>query len=218
MANDIAQQNLREPEQVDWENAFKSSKYTVPPPAFGPDGKPIVYYGTASEIKETDADQGFLNFQIDLSLVRSGSYDGHRVRTWASTRPFSKRNKETGQLEPIKGNPNALAKFLLAAGLQAKPQTNDQYRATVRAVNGKAIGFTIDWEARNKDTGESIRGYNAFPDDPDRPGQKKAILKAGDVYNELDAKGVIVGQKVVQSEILFANPRLKYFQDATKSR
>lgn len=216
--NDLAQQNLKEPEQLDWESAFKSSKYEVPPPALGPDGKPIVYYATTSEVKESDADQGYLNFQIELSLTRSGTFDGRRVRTWASTRPFQRRDKETGQLTPLKGNPNALAKFLRAAGLQAKPQTNNEYRATVRAVNGKAIGFTIDWEARNKDTGETIRGYNAFPDDPDRTGQKKAILKAGDVYNELDQKGNIIGQKTVQSEILFANARVKYFQDATKGR
>jgi hypothetical protein len=216
MATDISQQSLKEPAQVDWETAFKSSKYEVPPPALGPDGKPITYYGVSSDIKETDADQGYLNFVIDLALTRAGSFDGRRVRTWASTRPFQKR-AEDGTLVPVKGNPNALAKFLRAAGLQAKPQTNSEYRATVRAVNGKAIGFTIDWEARNKDTGETVRGYNAFPDDPERPGQKKAILKAGDIYNELDSKGNIIGQKQVQSEILFANARLKYFQDATKT-
>jgi hypothetical protein len=218
MTQDIAQQNLKEPEKLDWESAFSSSKYQVPPPALGPDGKPIVYYGTVADLKEVEADQGFLNFQIDLSIVRSGSADGRRVRAWISTRPFTKKDPETGEQKPLKGNPNKLATFLRSAGLQAKPQTNNEYRASVRAVNGKAIPFTIDWEARNKDTQETVRGYNAFPDDPERPGQKKAILKSGDVYNELDSKGNVIGQKVVQSEILFANPRLKYFQDSTKGQ
>jgi hypothetical protein len=212
--NDIAQQNLREPEQVDWDNAFSGSKYQAPPPALGPDGKPITYFGTLKEVKQADPDQGYLQFQMDLNLVRSGSHDGTRLRTWVSTRPFMKRNRETGELEPIKGNPNSLAKFLRAAGLQAKPQTNAEYAASVKAVNGKAIGFTIDWEARNKDTGEIIRGYKSFPVDP-ATGVAKSILKKGDTYNEVDSQGNIVGVKVVESEILFANPRIKYFQDAT---
>jgi hypothetical protein len=213
MSNDIAQQNLREPEQVDWDNLGKSS-YVAPPPALGPDGKAIVYFGQVSEVKKTDPDQGYLNFQIDFKVVKSNIADGLRVRTWLSARPFMSKDAE-GNLMPLKGNPNKLAQFLRSAGLQAKPQTNSEYEASVKAASTKTVPFTIDWEAKNKDTGETVRGYNSFPDDPERPGQKRSILKAGDVYNEIDSKGNIIGTKTVQSEILFANVRLKYFQDPT---
>jgi len=218
MSNDIAQQNLKEPEQLDWDSAFSGSKYQAPPPAVGQDGKAIVYYGVVKEAKQTDADEGYLNFQMDLSLTRAGSYDGVRVRTWASTRPFQRKNRETGALEPVKGNPNKLGSFLKAAGLQAKPQTNSEYIASVKSINGRAIPFTLDWEAKNKDTGEVVRGFINFPDDPERPGQKKSILRAGDVVTERDSKGVITGTRTIQSEVLFANPRVKYFQDSTRSQ
>lgn len=212
--NDLAQTSLKEPERLDWDTAFSGSKYQAPPPAMGPDGKPIVYYGSVAESKQSEADQGYLNYQIDLKFVRAGEYDGRQIRTWASTRPFMKKNA-SGELEPIKGNPNALAKFLRGAGLQAKPQSNSEYVASVKAVNGKAIPFTIDWEAKNKDTGEVVRGYLNFPEDPERPGQRKSILKAGDVVTERDNKGTIIGTRTVTSEVLFANPRLRYFQDQT---
>lgn len=212
--NDMAQTGLREPEQLDWDTAFKGSTYSAPPPATGADGKPIVYYGQVVEAKESNPDQGYLNYQVDLKLTKAGQYDGTRVRTWVSARPFMKRNA-AGELEPIKGNPNSLAKFLRSAGLQAKPQTNSEYAASVKAVNGKALPFTIDWVAKNKDTGENVRGFANFPDDLERPGQKKSILRAGDVVTERDNKGVITGTRIITSEIMFANAQLRYFQDAT---
>lgn len=212
--NDMAQTGLREPEQLDWDTAFKGSTYSAPPPAVGADGKPIVYYGQVIEAKESNPDQGYLNYQVDLKLTKAGQYDGTRVRTWVSARPFMKRNA-AGELEPIKGNPNSLAKFLRSAGLQAKPQTNSEYAASVKAVNGKALPFTIDWVAKNKDTGENVRGFANFPDDLERPGQKKSILRAGDVVTERDNKGVITGTRIITSEIMFANAQLRYFQDAT---
>lgn len=206
---DLSQQRLKEPEQVEWDSAFKGSTYTPPPPALGPDGKPIVYQGKVSEIKEipgSGLDEGYLTYQIAFKLVGSG-VEGQEVRAKASTRVFTRRNKETGEYEPIKGNPNQLAKFLNAAGLAAKPQRNDEYRAAVKMVNGKLIPFTIDWEAWSKETGEAIRGYENFPENPDKPGTKAAILKAGDL---------LPNEQTVKSEVLFANARVKYFQNKAK--
>jgi hypothetical protein len=217
-ATDIAQTNLREPDQVDWDSAFKGSSYNPPPPAIGPDGKPIVYQGILAEAKESPGrglDEGYLNYQIDLKIRGAGSADGTTVRTWASTRTFQKRNKDTGELEAVKGNPNALAKFVNAAGVQAKPKSNAEYRAAVKAINGRPISFTIDWEARNTETGESVKGYLSFPDDPERPGQKKSILRKGDLINVLDSTGAVIDQKPVVSDVLFANARIKYFQNPT---
>jgi len=214
MANDMGQTNLREPEQTDWDSAYKGSKYTAPPATEGADGKPVVFYGTVMEAKQTEnSDQGYLNYQIDLKLVNGESEKP--VRTWQSTRPFMKRDAE-GNLQPMKGNPNGLGRFLRAAGLQAKPQTNSEYIASVKAINGKAIPFTADWEARNKDTGEVVRGYRAFPLNAD--GTRKSILRAGDVVNELDSKGNITGTRTITSEVMFANLRVKYFQDAVPTK
>lgn len=217
--SDISQTNLREPDQVDWDSAFKGSTYSVPPPAIGPDGKPIVYYGQLIEAKESPGkglDEGYLNYQFDFRLTRSGSHDGQTVRTWASTRTFQKRNPETGELVNVKGNPNALAKVLNAAGVQARPKTNAEYKAAVKAINGKALPFTIDWEASNRETGEKVKGFLNFPEDPENPGTRKAILRKGDVVTERDNQGNVTAEKTVQSDVLFANARIQYFQRSAK--
>ncbi len=215
MANDMAQQNLKEPETADWDNWNAGSKYAPPPPAVGPDGAAIIYYGVVGEAKQTDPDEGYLNILLDpIKIVRSGSFDGQTLRfTRASVKPFTKAGAD-GNRTPIKGNPNKLGNYLRACGLQAKPQTNSEYLASVKATMNKPFPFTLDWEAYNKDTGERIRGFVNFPDDPERPGQKKSILRAGDTYTERDSKGNVTGTKTVTSEVLFANARLRYFKDA----
>lgn len=211
----ISQQSLKAPEQVDWEGLGKTSNYQPPPPVLGGDQKPIVYEGKLVGIKLADPDQGFLQYQLDFKLLRSGPYDGQTIRTWVSTRPFMRKNKQTGELEPIKGNPNSLAKMLKAGGLQARPQTNEQYDASVKQAQNKDFRFTIDWKARNKDTQEVVQGYQAFPEDPLRPGSRKSILRKGDTYAVYDREGNLVETKQVQSEILFANAQIRYFQDPT---
>lgn len=224
MVDNISQQNLVEPSQVDWDAVGATSKYMAPPEALGPDGKPIVFYGQVADLKQSDPDtygpdkKPYLNFQIDLKLTKAGSYDGLKIRTWQSTRPFMRKNRETGDLEPVKGNPNGLAQFLKASGLQSKPQTNEEYKAAVSRVNGRLIPFTIDWEARSKDGSETVRGFNSFPIDP-TTGRRKTILKAGDVIPVVDNKGVPTGEtRTIQSEVLFANARIKYFQDQNRGK
>lgn len=219
--SDIGQMNLKEPEPVNWEEYNSGSRFQAPPPALGPDGKPITYYGVVADAKEDTPDEGYLNYILDpIKIVQAGTDNGYTLRfTRASVKPFTKKGPD-GEPIAIKGNPNKLANLLRAAGLAVKPQTNADYRAAVKAVVAakKPVMFTIDWEAYNKDTGERVKGYLAFPDDPQRPGQKKAVLKAGDVINEVDSKGNIIGTKTVTSEVLFANARLRYFQDATPKR
>lgn len=213
--NDVAQTNLKEPEKTDWDNYNSGgSKWAPPPPPVGSDGKPIVYYGVVESATETEADEGYLNYLLDpIKIIRSGAADGQIIRfTRASVKPFMKRDKD-GVLQPMKGNPTKIGNFLRSVGLKVTPQTNADYRMAIRTAVGKAFPFVGDWEAYNKDTQETVRGYAAFPDDPERPGQKKAILRAGDVINELDSKGNIIGTRRVQSDVLFANFRLRYFRD-----
>ena len=209
---DIAQQALREPLQTDWNAYGNQSKYQRPPVPTK-EGKAVVYYGVAEKVEEkvnqyeVDSEGNpFLNFELDPIKMT----DGYIIRfARASTRPFMRNG------EPIAGNPNQLAKYLKAAGVSAKPQTNDEYRRAVAATKGKRVGFTIDWEARNRDTGETVRGYDSFPDDPDNPGQKKAILKAGDVVTVRDRFGNITETRTITSEVLFANAKVRNFVAAT---
>lgn len=212
--NDIAQTGLREPEQLDWDSLAKGSSYTPPPPALDASGKPIVYYGMTEVGESAPTKDGFLQVLLDpIKIVKSGPADGYTIRfTRVSTQPFQKNG------QPMKGNPNSFANFLRACQVAAKPQTNSDYLAAAKVTKGKTFPFTINWEAYNKETGESIKGYQNFPDDPDRPGQKKSILKAGDVITERDAKGNVIGTKTVQSEVLFANARLRFFQDPSRSQ
>lgn len=220
--NDIAQTNLAEPAQVDWENLGKSG-YQAPPPEIDDNGKPIVYYGKAevaveNEYQDIDpvTGQPLLTYKLDPVTITQGPFAGYQLRfAKASTRPFTKL--VNGEQVPIKGNPNTLANFLRAAGSQGKPQLNSEYIAAVNQVKNKVFPFTIQWEARNKDTGEVYRGQNAFPLDPERPGQRKTILHAGDIITIVDKKGVPTGAtEVVKADVMFVNAKVKYFQDAKK--
>ena len=214
--NDIAQQNLTEPAQVDWANYGKSG-YQPPPPALDANGKTIVYQGKA-EVTIDEPDSGdlgtFLQYKLDPLTIIGPQGAGYQIKfTRASTRPYLVTGPD-GQKVPKKGNPNRLADYLRAAGATAKPQLNNEYQAAVNLIKSKPFSFTIDWEAYDKETGERVKGYNAFPDDPERPGFKKAILKAGDVVNVLNQKGEVTGQtQVVKSHVLFANARLRFFRD-----
>lgn len=214
MSNDIAQTGLKEAPQVDWDNYNSGgSKYVAPPIPLGADGRSITFYGVASP-KEDKPDQDYLNFLLDpIKIVRSGAADGYLVRfTRASLRPFMKNG------EPMRGNPNMLANFLRACGVQNKPQRNDEYRLAVKNCSGRPFPFTADWEAYNKDTDETIKGYTNFPEDPDHPGQRKAIIRAGDLYTVTDKSGNIVETKKFRGEIAFANLRLRYFQDPSRGK
>lgn len=216
--SDSAQLALREPAQCDWLNYNAGgSTYSAPPQA-QVNGQNVIFYGVTTTAEErinqyaVDAEGNpYLNFLLDNVKLVNGPADGYLIRfTEASTKPFEKNGKI------VVGNPNKLANYLRACGTQAKPQTNDQYRAAVKACLGKRFPFVADWEARNSDTGEKVKGFLSFPDDPERPGQKKAILKAGDVYTVRDFKGNITETKTVTSEVLFANLKLRFFVDPTR--
>ena len=210
----VAQTNLREPEHVNHDNLAVGGKYT-PPPCPVVNGKPRVFKGTLPT-KYADStfgatDEGYRQYVIDpIVLVGNGNdADGQSVRfVRFSTKKFMRND------QPIEMN--GAIRFLRAASILAKPQTNAEYDAAVRQTAGRTVAFTADWSAYNKDTGEAIDGWINFPDDPERPGQKKTILKAGDTYTVRDRQGNIVETKTVQSEVLFANLRLRFFQDAGK--
>lgn len=202
---DIAKQ----PEQVDWTNFNPASKFVAPPVPIGPDGQPVVFTGTVpKEVKEEEDKEGYLQFVLDPIITTQG----YEIRfTRAGVKLFERNGK--------KQNANKIGTMIKSAGMPAKPQTNDEYKAAVKAAAGRKIHFTADWNAYNKDTGESVDGYLSFPEDPERPGQRKAVLKAGDVYTVRDRKtGAVLETKTVKADVLFANLRLRNFIDPTRGR
>lgn len=198
---DVNGLGLKEPDQVDWEKLGKASNYVAPPPVKGADGRYIIYFGQLPTTITLDVDDnGFRTYLLDpIKLVKNGAgIDGRELRfTRVGLKSFSNGN-------------NSTALLLKSVGSPTKPQKTAEYDAAVKQVAGKVASFSIDWEARNKDTGETVRGYDNFPDDPDRPGMKKSILRQGDTYME---DGV---ERTVQSEVLFANPRIRFFEVAKK--
>lgn len=199
--NDMAGVKLQEPEQVDWDKVGAGSSYTPPPPAKGVDGKAIVYFGQLpTNIVAEVNDEGWRTYTLDpIKLVKNGpGVDGYTLR-------FTRTS-----LKPFKNGANSTALLLKAAGIVAKPQKTAEYDAVIKQVGGKVVPFTIDWEAKNKDTGEKVSGYENFPDDPQRPGFKKAILKKGDVVK------VDGAEHVIESEVLFANARQRFFEVKSK--
>ena len=200
---DMSGKGLQEPTQVDWDK-LGASKFTPPPPAKDANGKWITYFGQLpTEIKEEefDTDGGKVrSYLLDpIKVVKSGAADGLELR-------FSRVN-----LKSFKNGNNSAALLLKAAGVAGKPQKTAEYDAAIKTVRGKVVPFTLDWRAKNRDTGEEIRGYDNFPNDDTRPGQKKVVLKAGDIYTDGDGN-----TKTVQSEVLFANAQVRFFESSKK--
>ena len=199
---DTSQTNLREPDQVDWDNYAAGGKYTEPPPAKDAQGNNLTYTGQIVDIQLDANDEGYRTFILNpVKLVKNGpGVDGLELRYYASVRKFKGKDGNPVDASPA-GN------VMKAAGVVAKPQTNAQYDAVFKnQVKGRVIPFTIDWVAKNKDTGEEVVGFDNFPVDP-TTGKRKAILRAGDVLPNGD---------VVKSEVLFANARIKYIQTKGK--
>jgi hypothetical protein len=210
--SDTSGLELREPDRMDWDNYNPGSRYSAPPQAgtFNEQGKfiPTTYFGQlpTNIIPEVQASTGLRQYLIDpVKLVRSGANDGYEIRfTRAGVKKWMDKNGK-----PI--NASMVGNLLKSVGVTAKPQATKEYDAAMKLAAGKVAAFTIDWEARNKDTGEKVEGYVNFPDDPARPGQKKSVLKEGDVYRTKE--GV---EAKVTSPVLFANARIRFFVDPNR--
>lgn len=204
---DTAGIGLKEPQPIDWDNYNPGSKYQAPPVPVNADGSRRVFTGQLPGViaEETDRD-GFRSYLMDpIKLVKNGGdADGYVIRfTRASIKNFEKNG--------VVQNASPAGNVLKSVGVSAKPQKTFEYDAAFKAIRGRVASFTLDWFAKDKNTGEMVRGYENFPDDPERPGQKKAILKTGDTYKNADGQ-----QATVKSEVLFANAQIKYFVDTSR--
>ena len=195
--SDVNQLGLKEPSQVDWDKVGGSNYQ--PPPKAKNGGKFVTYFGQLPSTIETTEqdDDGYRQYVLDpIKLVKNGNgVDGYTIR-------FARVG-----LKPWSNGNNGTALLLKAAGVTTKPQKTAEYDTAIKGIKGRVVPFTLDWQARNKETGETVRGYDNFPDDPTRPGEKKTILKAGDTYR--DENGA---EQLVKSEVLFANAQLRFFE------
>lgn len=212
---DIAQLGLKEPEQVDWDNYNPGSKYTAPPEPADPAGNLVTFQGQlpSTIVPEVSEKSGYRTFLLDpIKIVKSGAgADGYEIRF---ARVSVEKFKSADGTKVY--NASSAGNLIKSAGSAAKPQKTFEYDSVLKQLQGKVVSFTLDWEAKNKETGEQIRGYRAFPVDA-VTGIRQAVLHAGDSYNVLDAKRNLTGQTaIVKSEVLFANGRVNRFVDPNK--
>lgn len=209
---ELAGLNLNPPSQMNWETFNPQSGYVPPPPVEDAEGNRIIYTGVLPKAVEFGADDdGYLEVLVDPIVITGPIANGAQIRfTRQSVKAFQKNGKDL--------NVNPLGKLLRSAGSKASPNTNEQYVMAVNQILGKPTHFSLDWSAYNKDTGEAINGFRSFPMDPERPGQRKTILKKGDSYNLTDKKGNITGTAQVKSEVIFANARIRSFVEPNKGQ
>jgi hypothetical protein len=188
---------------MDWDNHNPSSRYTPPPPAQSPDGQWIIYTGTLPAKLNDPArfgatPEGYRSYEFGPVTIALAGGKNYEIKYFTqSVKKFVNRKTQEAM------NVSGVSKVLKAAGFAGKPQQNKEYDAAVGAIGGRKIQFTIDWRARNKDNGEEVKGYENFPLDPDRPGFRKAILKAGDL---------LPNGEMVKSEVLFANAQVRFVE------
>jgi hypothetical protein len=194
--------NLREPDKIDWENHNPQSSWTPPPPAKDAAGQYIVYTAKLpKDLGRTEkmgvTDEGYRSFEFGPLVVALPGGKATDIRYFGQS--VRKYQKKDGTPLEVSG----VSKVLRAAGFAGKPQTNAEYEAAVRSIAGRNIQITIEWRAKNKDTNEEVKGYDLFPLDEERPGQRKAILRKGDKLTD---------GTVITSDVLFANPVVRYVE------
>lgn len=194
---------LREPDQIDWEKHNSQSTYVPPPPAKDASGNYIIYQAKLpANMREKTrygvTDEGLRSYELGPLTLTLPNGKATEIRFYTvNVRQF--KNRKTG--EPI--NMSSASKVLKAAGVAQKPNSNKDYDLAFASIGGRNIPITIEWKARNKDTGEVIDGYDNFPDDPERPGQKLAVVKAGTTLPD---------GTVTQAEVLFANAKVRFVE------
>lgn len=145
---DISQLSLQAPDSIEWDQ-YQSSGEFMPPP---PKGKYMGQAPTAFAFGGTA--KGQLSVTIDPIVIQGPTSQGYKVRfTRASvTRWPNKMGSMLGD-------------YLRSNGVVAQPQTNEEYVSLVEATSNRVFPFLLDWEAYDKETGETTKGYDSFPSD-----------------------------------------------------
>ena len=154
----------------------------TPPPqakAIGPTGKPefITYRLTtpnADKFEFRPDRNGFLMAVVDGFAVEGANYTLRKE--YLSSAPFPKKDK-AGNVTGTR-NASQLGNYFRAHGLAVRPATAQEYESFALATAGRQFSATLDWSAYDSDRGvEVAKSWDAFPDDPDNPGQKLAYIE-----------------------------------------
>lgn len=146
---DISQLNLNEPDQVDWaayQTASAGSGKPLPPAG--------TYTGVAEKFEYQSKD-GKLVVLADPIKIVAPTNAGYDLRfTRISSKKYSNRNA------------SPLGDYLKAQASLAQPRSNQDYVDAVEQTVGRPFQFQLDWEAYDKETGETLaRTMADFPDD-----------------------------------------------------
>lgn len=184
---DVAQTNLIEPDEIDFENYQEGGggQSFAPPPEGKYLGKAPIF--TADSFGATQA--GYLKVAIDPIEIVGPTGQGYKLKySSLSAKKYSNREG------------NQIIDFLRACGSPTRPKTNDEYKSAVKLCSGKVFEFGLVWEAYNKDTKETTKGEQNFPPDPQDPSKRQSWVK-----DEFDEK-----------KRWFANGKVKYYVSAIK--
>lgn len=196
MAPDISSLNLKQLDPVDYDKYETSSGPSAPPHA----GR---YTGRAPENIEFSAGgDGQLIAALDPITIVGGERDGYPVRF---TRISNKRpvSKKTGTAQ----NRTIMDDYLHANGVNAAPQSHEEYAQLVEATAGRTFEFEGDWEVYSKTLRTTVlRGEASFPLNEDGSHNPTIRLRNGVMVTD--------GTQQDSDEVLRANFRITRFISA----
>jgi hypothetical protein len=167
--SDAVQLDLDAQFGIDWDHYDTGSKLTPPPQATDGAGAPITYFGqVAPEVASLPDEQLFSktlegNLKVtipSITLINNGNgVDGITLKF---VRMSGKRytNKKTG----LPTNASQLGNYIRSAQLASlKPNSEETFKAAVRASAGRMVAFQLDWSVYDKQAKkEVLKGYGNF--------------------------------------------------------
>jgi hypothetical protein len=152
MAADVSQLNLREPDLINFDKYQDGGNSFTPPP----EGK---YFGQVSPITDEAfgaTGEGYLKLTVpEITIVNAQTGNGYKVKyTQLSSKKYAKREG------------SQFLDFLRAAGIAARPTSNEELKSAAKMASGRVVQFQLIWEAYDKNTKQSTSGYENFPVDP----------------------------------------------------
>lgn len=166
------------PDAIDWSNYDSGGKTITPPPLAGDVGLQTtkVEWGTTKD--------GYLQAMLSVKVIAPGKEgDGHEANfIRLSTKKWANRN----------GNP--MADYLRAHGIEAAPQTNEDYQQLVNATVGRMAEAAVDRRGYDKQTQQAYE----------------------DAAFVVDGKPVTFLQMQNPERRVFANLNVRWFKSAIK--
>ncbi len=150
MCADVAQLELIEPEQINFDKYEDGNKSFAPPP----DGR---YFARVPVFPMSDVDSevwqstkaGQFMVQVDPLELVDKSYSVRFTKLSAT----KYKNREG----------NAILDFIRGCGLDLRPQTIAEYKQALRQCSGRTVQFGLIWEAYNKADQTTLKGMENFP-------------------------------------------------------